>query len=57
MFVVPTLAVFEYFANRAPSHRGSIESYAWLFLFGLPSSSQLRIGILCRMLGKFRRPF
>jgi hypothetical protein len=41
----------------AAASRGAIESYAWIFHFGFLSTSQLRIGILFRMLGKFRQPF
>lgn len=55
--IVPTFTDFEYCPNHAPSPAVLLRPYAWIFHFGFPSTSQLRIGILCRMLGKFRWPF
>jgi hypothetical protein len=52
--IVPTFTVFEYCPNHAPSPAVLLRPYAWIFHFGFPSISQLRIGILCRMQGKFR---
>jgi len=55
--IVPTFTDFEYCLYHAPSPAVLLRPYAWIFYFGFPSTSQLRIGILCRMLGKFRWPF
>jgi hypothetical protein len=55
--IVPTFTDFEYCPNHAPSPGVLLRPYTWISYFGFPSPSQLRIGILCRMLGKFRWPF